>query len=70
MPGLVPGIHVLLYVMREINRTWIGGTIGERSDAVLRTSMGERSDAVLRTSIGERSAAVLRTSMPGHDGDE
>ena len=32
-----------------------GGTIGERSDAVLRTATGERSDA------------VLQTAMPGYD---
>src|ERR1700730_17289186 len=57
----------------------MAGTIGERSDAVLRTAIGERSDAVLRTAIGEPSGlafgkpkgqlrdAVLRTAMPGHD---
>jgi hypothetical protein len=44
----------------------MAGTIGERSDAVLRTATGERSDAVLRTATGERSD-VLRTAMPGHD---
>jgi hypothetical protein len=30
-------------------------------------TIGERSDAVLRTAIGEPSDAVLRTAMPGHD---
>jgi hypothetical protein len=30
-------------------------------------TIGERSDAVLRTAIGERSDAVLRTAKPGHD---
>jgi len=35
MPGLVPGIHDF-YLLRK---TWMAGTIGERSDAVLRTAM-------------------------------
>jgi hypothetical protein len=36
MPDLVPGIHVLPHDA-EI-KTWMAGTIGERSDAVLRTA--------------------------------
>jgi hypothetical protein len=34
MAGLVPAIHVFL-----VAKTWMPGTIGERSDAVLRTAM-------------------------------
>jgi len=33
MAGLVPAIHAYLL------KTWMPGTIGERSDAVLRTAM-------------------------------
>src|SRR5882762_11915557 len=65
MPGLDPGIHVL---MHRKNKGVDGRDIGERSDAVLRTAMGERSDAVLRTAMGERSDAVLRTNMRGPKG--
>jgi hypothetical protein len=33
MPGLVPGIHALLFEKEDVD----GRVIGERSDAVLRT---------------------------------
>jgi hypothetical protein len=36
MPALVAGIHVLI---GKTMKTWMAGTIGERSDAVLRTAM-------------------------------
>src|SRR5882762_5361467 len=77
MPGLDPGIHVLMHRKNkgvdgrdigERSDAVLRTAMGERSDAVLRTAMGERSDAVLRTAMGERSDAVLRTAMPGHDG--
>jgi len=35
MPGLVPGIHVLVALKKDVD----GRDIGERSDAVLRTAM-------------------------------
>jgi hypothetical protein len=53
MPARVAGMNV--FGARSIRKGWMAGTIGERSDAVLRTAIGERSDA------------VLRTAMPGHD---
>jgi hypothetical protein len=37
MAGLVPAIHVFL--RGDASKTWMPGTIGERSDAVLRTAM-------------------------------
>src|SRR6266852_2764368 len=74
MPGLVPGIDGFYL----LPRTWRAGTIGERSDAVLRTAMA--SEATLfcerlwrakrrrsANGYGERSDAVLRTAMSGQD---
>jgi hypothetical protein len=37
MAGLVPANHVFLL---HINKRWMPATIGERSDAVLRTAIG------------------------------
>jgi hypothetical protein len=37
MPALVAGIHALLLSANV--KAWMAGTIGERSDAVLRTAM-------------------------------
>ena len=57
----------------------MAGTIGERSDAVLRTAAGERSDAVLRTAAASEAtpfferlraseaAPFFEAAMPGHD---
>jgi hypothetical protein len=41
MAGLVPAIHVL--VVCTSVKTWMPGTIGERSDAVLRTAMASEA---------------------------
>jgi hypothetical protein len=46
MPGLVPGIHVLTASVSR--KTWMAGTIGERSDAVLRTAMPGHDDISIR----------------------
>jgi hypothetical protein len=40
MPGLVPGMMLLGGVS---SKTWMAGTIGERSDAVLRTAMASEA---------------------------
>src|SRR5512139_477580 len=49
------------YPVRRMIQTRPHGELDARS-------IGERSDAVLRTAIGERSDAVLRTAMRGQDG--
>ena len=41
MPGLVPGIHVLFF---EVKEGVDGRDIGERSDAVLQTAMPGNDD--------------------------
>jgi hypothetical protein len=43
MPGLVPGIHV--FTSQPKLKTWMAGTIGERSDAVLRTAVSGHDGA-------------------------
>jgi hypothetical protein len=43
MAGLVPAIHVL-----ATGKAWMPGTIGERSDAVLRTTMAGHDDGKAR----------------------
>jgi len=50
MSGLVPGIHVFLQQTK--NKTWMPGTIGERSDAVPRTAMPAITEAKNRHSAG------------------
>jgi len=57
--GLVPAIHVLFHFMQS--KTWMPGTIGERSDAVLRTAMPGH-DSVLGAAPSTRHASlVLKT---------
>jgi hypothetical protein len=40
MPGLVPGIRIFAYGVKDVD----GRDIGERSDAVLRTAMPGHDD--------------------------
>ena len=51
MAGLAPAIHVFLFVLIK---TWMPGTIGERSDAVLRTAKAGHDEPNAR----DRAAVV------------
>src|SRR6202035_4816638 len=73
------GIHVFAALL--LTKTWMAGTIGERSDAVLRTAMASEATPFFErlwrakrrrssNGYGERSDAVLRTAMRGHDDSE
>src|SRR5215472_14991718 len=66
MAGLVPAIH--FFVSGAAQKTWMPATIGERSDAVLRTAMRGHDDAnhpllrlavTLRIGLRGRRAALL-----------
>jgi hypothetical protein len=48
MPGLVPGIHVLLLPSSLLTKTWMAGTSASESDAVLRTAMPGHDDLVIQ----------------------
>ena len=61
MPGLEPGIHVL-----AAKKNVDGRDIGERSDAVLRTTMHGHDDALALHGDLQAEAA----SHQGHDNDD
>jgi hypothetical protein len=58
MPRLVPGIHV--FKAFAARKTWMAGTIGERSDAVLRTAMASEA-----TPFFEQLCATMTKSGGG-----
>jgi hypothetical protein len=63
MAGLVPAIHVLLSALKM----WMPGTIGERSDAVLRTAMaghdgvGVRATRMSKAKSGRKISSDRRS---------
>jgi 5-formyltetrahydrofolate cyclo-ligase len=60
MAGLVPAIHVFRLAHNE--KSWVPGTIGERSDAVLRTLMAAHDEGMAKTSSIEEEKSELRVA--------